>query len=40
VRDTFTAEVQEHYANMARVELADFGRSVTDWERYRAFERL
>ena len=40
VRDTFTAEVQDHYSNMARVELADFGRSVTDWERYRAFERL
>ncbi len=40
VREVFGQEVQDHYANMARVELADFGRSVTDWERYRAFERL
>jgi glutamine synthetase len=40
IRETFGEEVQEHYANMARVELADFGSSVTDWERYRSFERL
>ena len=40
VRDTFGADVQDHYSNMARVELAAFGRSVTDWERYRGFERL
>jgi len=40
IRDTFGAEVQAHYANMARVELADYGRTVTDWERYRSFERL
>ena len=40
VRDTFGAEVQDHYSNMARVELADYGRTVTDWERYRSFERL
>ncbi|MBI1350964.1 MAG: glutamine synthetase [Actinomycetales bacterium] len=40
VRDTFGAEVQEHYANMARVELAAFGSTVTNWERFRGFERL
>ena len=40
IRATFGPEVQDHYANMARVEIADFGRSVTDWERYRCFERL
>jgi glutamine synthetase len=40
IRETFGEEVQAHYANMARVELADFGSSVTDWERYRSFERL
>ncbi len=39
-RATFGAEVVAHYANNARVELAAFGRSVTDWERYRGFERL
>ena len=30
----------EHYATMAAVELAAFSRSVTDWERFRGFERL
>jgi glutamine synthetase len=40
VRDTFGAEVQDHYANMARVEIAAFSRAVTDWERYRNFERI
>ena len=39
-RTTFGAEVVDHYANMAAVELAAFGRSVTDWERIRGFERL
>jgi glutamine synthetase len=33
-------EVVEHYANMARVELAAFDGAVTDWERVRGFERL
>ena len=28
VRDTFGAEVQEHYANMARVEIAAYGKAV------------
>jgi glutamine synthetase len=39
-RRTFGDDVVEHYANMAAVELAAFGRSVTDWERIRGFERL
>jgi glutamine synthetase len=40
IREVFGVEVQEHYANMAKVELAAFNRSVTDWERYRNFERF
>ncbi len=36
----FGSEVVAHYANNARVELAAFERSVTDWERVRGFERL
>ena len=39
-RRTFGDDVVDHYANMAAVELAAFGRSVTDWERFRGFERL
>lgn len=33
-------EVVDHYVNAADVELAAFGASVTDWERFRGFERL
>jgi glutamine synthetase len=40
IRATFGEEVQAHYANMARVELAAFNSAVTDWERFRGFERL
>ena len=40
IRETFGAEVQDHYSNMARVELAAYGKAVTDWERYRNFERI
>lgn len=40
VAETFGSEVQAHYANMGRVELDAFGRAVTDWERFRSFERL
>jgi glutamine synthetase len=36
----FGSEVVDHYCNMARVELEAFDRAVTDWERYRGFERL
>jgi len=39
-RFAFGGEVVEHYANMARIELAAFESSVTDWERFRGFERL
>jgi glutamine synthetase len=39
-RDAFGAEVVEHYLNSARVELAAFDAAVTDWERFRGFERL
>jgi glutamine synthetase len=40
IRETFGDDVVAHYANMARVELDAFGRTVTDWERYRSFERM
>jgi glutamine synthetase len=39
-RSAFGAEVVEHYANNARVELAAFEAAVTDWELFRGFERL
>jgi glutamine synthetase len=39
-REVFGEEVHEHYANMARVEITAYGRAVTDWERFRGFERL
>ena len=36
----FGAEVVAHYANMAKVELDAFNAAVTDWERFRSFERM
>jgi len=39
-REVFGQEVVDHYANMARVEISAFDAAVTDWERYRGFERL
>jgi glutamine synthetase len=39
-RRAFGDEVVDHYAHMARVELAAFDAAVTDWERFRGFERL
>ncbi|HEY2957913.1 MAG TPA: glutamine synthetase family protein [Actinomycetota bacterium] len=39
-RQAFGSDVVEHYANMARVELDAFDATVTDWERYRGFERM
>ena len=39
-RDAFGQEVVDHYLNNARVELEAFDAAVTDWERYRGFERL
>ena len=40
VRTALGDDVVDHYANMARVELEAFDAAVTDWERYRCFERL
>jgi glutamine synthetase len=39
-RAAFGEEVVGHYLNMARVEIEAFDSTVTDWERYRNFERL
>jgi glutamine synthetase len=39
-RAAFGDEVVDHYVNAADVELAAFGGAVTDWERFRGFERL
>jgi glutamine synthetase len=39
-RESFGQDVVDHYLNAARVELAAFDSSVTDWERIRGFERL
>jgi glutamine synthetase len=39
-REAFGDTVVEHYVHAARVELAAFDATVTDWERFRGFERL
>jgi glutamine synthetase len=39
-RTAFGDEVVEHYQNNARVELAAYDAAVTDWEKFRGFERL
>ncbi|NIR30614.1 MAG: glutamine synthetase [Gammaproteobacteria bacterium] len=39
-RAAFGEEVVEHYLNMARIELDAFDAAVTDWERFRSFERM
>ena len=39
-RAAFGPEVVEHYLNAARIELAAYDAAVTDWERFRGFERL
>jgi glutamine synthetase len=39
-RAAFGDAVVEHYVNAADVELAAFESAVTDWERFRGFERL
>jgi glutamine synthetase len=36
----FSADVVAHYANMARVEQESHDTAVTDWERFRSFERM
>ena len=40
ITETFGKDVQDHYTNMAQVELAAFGKAITDWERVRNFERF
>jgi glutamine synthetase len=39
-RESFGQEVVAHYLNMADVEMAAFNSTVTDWERFRGFERM
>ena len=39
-REAFGDEVVDHYVHAARVEVQAFDASITDWERYRGFERL
>jgi glutamine synthetase len=39
-REAFGEEVLAHYVNAADVELSAFQSAVTDWERFRGFERL
>jgi glutamine synthetase len=39
-RSAFGDAVVDHYVNAADVELAAFNAAVTDWERFRGFERL
>jgi glutamine synthetase len=39
-RAALGGDVVDHYLNAADVELNAFGAAVTDWERYRGFERL
>ena len=39
-RAAFTDEVVDHYAHAGRIEVEAFNTAVTDWERYRGFERL
>jgi glutamine synthetase len=39
-REAFGQEVVDHYLNRAKVELEALESTVTDWERFRGFERL
>ena len=39
-REAFGQEVVDHYLNRARVEIEALESAVTDWERFRGFERL
>ena len=38
--EAFGQDVVDHYVNRAQVEIDAFESAVTDWERYRGFERL
>jgi glutamine synthetase len=39
-REAFGQDVVNHYLNRARIELEAFAAAVTDWEKFRGFERL
>jgi glutamine synthetase len=39
-REAFGSEVVDHYLNRARIEIEAAEAAVTDWERFRGFERL
>ena len=39
-REAFGEEVVDHYLNYASVEIDAFAAAVTDWEKFRGFERL
>ena len=39
IKETFGAEVQDHYTNMVEIEMASYGKAVTNWELFRNFER-
>ncbi len=39
-KEAFGQEVIDHYLNRARIELEAMEAAVTDWEKYRGFERL
>jgi glutamine synthetase len=39
-REAFGDEMVAHYLNNADIEIRQFDAAVTDWERYRSFERL
>ena len=39
-RDAFGDEVVDHYVQAGHVEVDTYAAAVTDWERYRGFERL
>jgi glutamine synthetase len=40
VREAFGQDVVDHYLNRARIEFETFEAAVTDWEKFRGFERL
>jgi len=40
IKEVFGPEVQAHYANMAKIEIAAYGKAITDWELFRNFERF
>jgi glutamine synthetase len=39
-REAFGQEVVDHYLNRAHIELTAYEAAVTDWEKFRGFERL